>query len=210
MKKLTKLYIITFFIIISIFFSIFIYYLDKNIMPSVLSIGDGEIKSLSTEIINKNILEVCTKEFDYGDIMKIEKDYEGNIVMVRADVVKLNIISSKLALEAQEDLKKIGAVGVKIPLSYVFNNSILGELGPKINVKMVPVGRVDIKYDTEFQSAGINQTRHKIYVEVYAKLKLTVPFDSKDIEVKVQMPIAETIIVGKIPKTSISFDGIGK
>ncbi|SHE53590.1 sporulation protein YunB [Clostridium fallax] len=210
MKKLTKLYIITFFIIISIFFSIFIYYLDKNIMPSVLSIGDGEIKSLSTEIINKNILEVCTKEFDYGDIMKIEKDDEGNIVMVRADVVKLNIISSKLALEAQEDLKKIGAVGVKIPLSYVFNNSILGELGPKINVKMVPVGRVDIKYDTEFQSAGINQTRHKIYVEVYAKLKLTVPFDSKDIEVKVQMPIAETIIVGKIPKTSISFDGIGK
>jgi sporulation protein YunB len=71
---------------------------------------------------------------------------------------------------------------------------------------MNPIGYIETKYESIFESAGINQTRHKIYVQVYVKLKVIIPTKNDEIEVKGEIPIAETIIVGKIPNTSINLD----
>ena len=85
-------------------------------------------------------------------------------------------------------------------------NLVFYNLGPKINVDITQIGNITSSYESVFESAGINQTRHKIYLNVDMKMKLIVPLNSRDVEISSQIPIAETIIVGKIPNTAIELN----
>lgn len=158
------------------------------------------------EIIYSAILDEYSKQFKYEDVINIEKDSEGNITLLKADTLKMNRIANDVALNSQRELKKLGTQGIKIPIGFIFQNNILAHIGPKVTVKMQPIGYIETKYQSEFESAGINQTRHKIYVQVYARLKIIIPTKNDSIDVKSEMPIAETIIIGKVPDTSINLD----
>lgn len=192
--------------IIMINFTIFIYIFDKTIMPTVMAVADAEMRAKATEIVNRAIINEYSKQFNYDEIIRVDKDSEGNIVMLKADTLKMNKIACDVALQSQKELLKLGEVGIKIPIGYITRNNILSYYGPRITIKMQPIGFVETKYSSEFESAGINQTRHKIYVKVKTKVRVIIPLKSNDIEVANEIPIAETIIVGKTPNTAIGLD----
>ena len=97
-------------------------------------------------------------------------------------------------------------MGVKIPIGYLTNSSFFYNMGPSITVKMRQVGNINTSYESVFESAGINQTRHKIYLNVDMKIRVIVPLKSRDVEVSCQIPVSDTIIVGKIPDTAINMN----
>lgn len=195
-------------VIIAIFFlfNSLLYFFDKSILPAVIKIAEMEMKREATDIINETALDIYSKEFNYDEAMIIEKDKEENITMVRADTVKLNALSSRLILESNKRLENLETLGVEIPIGYMTNNSVIHNLGPKINIKMEQVGNITSSYESVFESAGINQTRHKIYLNVKLNMRVIIPLNSQEIEITSQIPIAETIIVGKIPNTAIEFN----
>jgi sporulation protein YunB len=171
-----------------------------------MTIANAEMRSKSMEIIYTSILDEYSKQFKYDEVINIEKDSEGNITLLKADTLKMNRIANDVALNSQRALKQLGSYGIKIPIGYIFQNNILASIGPKVSVKMQPIGYIETRYESQFESAGINQTRHKIYVQVYAKLKVIAGLKNDSIEVKGEVPIAETIIIGKVPDTSINMD----
>lgn len=193
-------------IINSVMLVILLYALNNAIIPTVMAVADSEMRAKALEAVNKSIIEEYSKEFNYDDVIHIEKDNEGNITMLKADTLKMNKIACNVAINSQEKLKSIGVVGIKIPMGYIFKNNLLAHIGPKVTVKMQPIGSIETKYISEFESAGINQTRHKIYVQVRTSLRVIIPFDNNDIEIKNEVPIAETIIIGKVPNTAIDLD----
>lgn len=187
-------------------FIIFLLIFDKILLTTFVNISDGEIKKESIEIINKSVLK-SIKNID-GDILKIDKDIDGNITLINANTVKLNKLASEVALDCTKNINLQGEKGIKVPLGNVSEGGLLANIAPKINVKMKQVGRVDTKYYSEFDEAGINQTRLTIYMEVVCKIRVIVPSKSDEIEVKHKVPISESIIVGKVPQTSIDFSKI--
>jgi sporulation protein YunB len=189
-----------------VLFNIFIYTLDRIITPTVIAVANAEMRAKSMEIIYATILDEYSKQFKYEDVINVEKDNAGNITLLKADTLKMNKIANDVALNSQKQLRSLGSHGIKIPIGFIFQNNILAYIGPRVSVKMQPIGYIETKYQSEFESAGINQTRHKIYVQVYAKLKVIIPMRNDSIEVKTEVPIAETIIVGKVPDTSINLD----
>ena len=78
--------------------------------------------------------------------------------------------------------------------------------GPNIKVKIIPVGSVSINFSDEFKQAGINQTRHKIYMEMQTQVRIVVPLGSDIINVATKVPITETIIIGDVPDTYVNVD----
>ena len=58
-------------------------------------------------------------------------------------------------------------------------------------------------YKNELISAGINQTRHQIKLEVVVDIDILVPWDTMSTQVVSEALIAETIIVGKVPETYV-------
>lgn len=193
-------------LVIIVFINIILYAVDKTITPSVMSIAESEMKAQALDIINKNILEIYSSKFDYDKIMNFEKDSSGNIVMMQADTLKLNNIACNISVKCQNDLREYGKLGIKVPLGYVFKNNIISNVGPSISVKMEPIGSIEVKYKSEFQGAGINQSIHRIYVQVKTSMKVMSPTESSDIQIDNEVPLSETVIIGKVPNTSLNFD----
>lgn len=205
-KNKVKARLLIIIAIIMINFTIFIYIFDQTVMPTVMAVADAEMRAKATEIVNRAIINEYSNQFNYDEVIRVDKDNQGNIVMLKADTLKMNKIACDVALEAQKELMKLGDVGIKIPLGYITRNNILSYYGPKVTIKMQPIGHVETKYSSEFESAGINQTRHKIYVKVKTTIRVIIPLKSNDIEVANEVPIAETIIVGKTPNTAVQLD----
>ena len=195
-------------VIIAIFllFNSILYFFEKNIIPAVLAIGEEKLRREATTIINETALDIYSKDFNYNDMIITEKDNEGNITLLRADTVKLNYLSSRLVLASNDRIDKLEEMGLKVPLGYMTKNLVFYNLGPDISIKMTQIGNITSSYDSVFESAGINQTRHKIYLNVSMKMKIIVPLNSREVEIASEIPIAETIIVGKIPNTAIELN----
>ena len=206
-RKSLKKVNIRFLIIIICTLIIFIFYsINKNLSPTIIAVADSELRARTLDIINTNIQTIYDEEFKDIDLVSVEKDSNDKIVMVKADTVRLNTLATKISLKGQDELEKMGKVGFKIPLGYVSKVSILSYLGPDIIVKMRPIGRVEVSYESIFESAGINQTRLKIYMNVKSTMQIILPFESRDLEVVNNVPVCETIIVGEIPRTILGSD----
>ncbi|MDP4176854.1 MAG: sporulation protein YunB [Bacillota bacterium] len=205
-KNKLRFKLVLFIFLLLIMANVLLYSLDKVIAPTVMMVATSEMQARALETVNIAMVNEFSKDFNYDDIVKVEKDNEGNIVMMKADTVKMNKIACDVSINAQNKLQSFGSMGIKIPLAYIFKNNILASFGPTVTVKMQPIGSIETKYISDFESAGINQTRHKIYVQVKTNVRIIIPFKSTDIEVQNEMPIAETIIVGKIPNNAIGLN----
>lgn len=205
-KNLKKIKVKLFIIIICSLFTLTFYSMDKRLSPAIIAVADSELRARTLDIINTNIQTIYDEEFNNTDLVTVEKDSNDRIVMVKADTVKLNTLATKISLNSQDDLEDMGKIGFKIPLGYVSKSTILSYLGPDIIVKMRPIGRVEVSYESVFESAGINQTRLKIYMNVKSTVQIILPFESRELEIVNNIPVCETIIVGEIPRTILGTD----
>jgi sporulation protein YunB len=97
---------------------------------------------------------------------------------------------------------------IRIPIGNFTGNELLAGRGPKIEVKIVPVGSVSTDYKTEFISTGINQKRHRIYLEIKSKMTIVAPFTNKTVEVINNVNVAETVLIGNVPDTFYNLEGL--
>lgn len=144
----------------------------------------------------------------YLDLVTLERDDNGNILALRANVIEMNKISSKIGGLIQEKYSSLEDMYIKIPIGNFTGNELLAGRGPKIVVKIVPVGTVSTDYKTEFISTGINQTRHRVYLEIKSKMTIIAPFTNKTVEVVDNVNVAETVLIGNVPETFYNLEGI--
>lgn len=189
-------------IFIIVIINIIVVFFDERVMPSITEIATIMAKSQTLNIINEKSVDILSQDFKYDEIVKIEKNSDGNITLVQADTAKLNYIAAKLTTECNNELSKMGNSSIEVPLGWMSDKSIFYNFGPKITIQIEPIGNIITSYESKFESAGINQTRHKIYLNVNAKIRLKLPLRNQDIEVSTQVPVSDTIIVGKIPNTT--------
>lgn len=197
--------LIAFIIFIIVIFNIIIVFFDERVMPSITEIATIMAKTQTLDIINEKSVDILSQDFKYDEMIKIEKDNQGNIILVQADTIKLNYIAAKLSTECNKELSDMKNSVIKVPLGWMSDKSAFYNLGPKITIQIEPIGNISTSYESKFESAGINQTRHKIYLNINAKIRLKLPLKNQDIEVSTQIPVSDTIIVGKIPNATFGF-----
>ena len=116
----------------------------------------------------------------------------------------MNKIASDVALKIQDELKNTKTTTSYIPLGTVLNSPLLAKYSPKIKISIEPIGTAYVDFKTDFESSGINQTRHKIYLEAKTQVKVIVPLTTSIKEVKAQIPISETVIIGDVPNSYVN------
>lgn len=203
LKKRSKVAILFIFLLTAF---IFIFYkINSDLKPIMMALCDAQARIIATETINETIRDEFGSKISYDDIMTVKTDKEGNVVMIQANTVELNRIGSQIALGIQNRIGKIGGRGVKIPLGILLNNDLFAYYGPKITFKMQPMGSTLTTYRSDFRAAGINQTRQIVYLDVTANVQVIIPLSRNSITITSNIPIAESIIVGKVPNTFVDF-----
>ena len=61
---------------------------------------------------------------------------------------------------------------------------------------------------SEFISKGINQTLHRVYLQVKCSVDILTPYDEISEEITNQILLLENIIIGNIPNTYYNFEGV--
>lgn len=204
-KKRKYIPIIVISIALVIVFNSIVIFLDNKVMPSLDRVAEMTVRTRVLNIINNNSIKLFADEFNYNEMIKIEKDKDGNITLIQADTVKLNYLASKLSIQCNEELQNLEDIKIKIPLGWFTENSIYYNLGPQMAIRVEDVGNINANYESAFESAGINQTRHRIYLNVESKVRVILPFKTNEVEILTKVPVSDTIIVGKIPETAIDF-----
>lgn len=181
----------------------------KAIKPIIESNCKSIAKSVATKVSNNKATEVMAK-YEYNDILEISKDSDGNVTRVGTNVFTINKIISDVPVYIQEELEKEENCSFKIPLGSFLGSKIFSGRGPKVNIKIQMIGDLDTDLRSEFSSAGINQTLHRIYLEITCKVIILTPFEAIEQEIANQVLIAEGVIVGEIPNSYYNLEGITK
>ena len=71
----------------------------------------------------------------------------------------------------------------------------------------VPVGTVSAEFRSDFSQAGVNQTLHRIELEVAVPVTLILPGGQTELTVETGLLVAETVIVGAVPDTYLTLNG---
>jgi sporulation protein YunB len=174
-------------------------YIIKVVNPIILSVGEAKIKSLATRSINAAVNEVITSGYSYGSLISIIFDNNGDVALIEANAMEINRLAKEIASVSQTRLDLIGEQGVGVPLGSLTGIPIFMGQGPDIRFKLYPIGSITCSFSSQFIGAGVNQTNHKIYVNISSTINVVLPIDNKQISTKTQILIAESIIVGKVP-----------
>ena len=209
-KNRRKTYIYIFPLIILTVLILLFLYVENIMKPGFLEFSDYMVRRIINNSVAKAVNDNFPEEINYEEIVKINKDEFEKINSIRVDVGKLNRIFSKVTLSIQEELDTLGVEEIGIPIGVLAGNSIFSARGPMINVKVMPAGGVETDFRSEFTSAGINQTKHRIYFLVKTKVSIAVPFINETTEVTTSIPIAETVIVGDVPQYYMNFENVEK
>lgn len=68
-------------------------------------------------------------------------------------------------------------------------------LGPDIPIKLSMSGTVTTKVRSEFESKGINQTLHKLYLDVTCNVSVLTPYDVIEDSISNEIVLIENVIV---------------
>ncbi len=185
----------------------FAYYSLKAIEPIMEKQCKNVAKSIATKISNDEATKIM-KNYEYNDFINVTKDEQENIKMVETNIITINEIISDVPLRIQEEIEKTENSNFSIPLGSFLGSKLFFGIGPKVNITMKLTGNLDTDLKSEFIHAGINQTLHKIYLEIRCNIIILTPFETIEDQIVNQVLLAEGVIVGEVPSSYYNLEGI--
>lgn len=171
---------------------------NANLMPVLMGLANARVQSLAARAMNDAILEKLAAGEDYTSIIDIHET-GSRVYLLSANSGKLNLLAADCADEAQKRIALLGEQGLSIPIGTVSGIPLFAGRGPKITLSFTPAGAVKSSFESEFRSAGINQTLHRINLILTANVRVILPGQSQTQTVIATAPIAENVIVGEVP-----------
>ena len=89
------------------------------VSPIFDTLCENKAKSIATIVSNEQATAVMS-EHTYDELFSIEKDNNGNISMIKANVIPINEIISDVAVKIQQKIDNKGKEDIKIALRKFF------------------------------------------------------------------------------------------
>lgn len=183
-------------------------YFRKNIVPTVMDSSIAQVRAIATNAVNIAATSVLSDGVTYDQLFEVKYADNGKISMIQANSPRINSIARDIANLAQANLDMLGTQEISIAVGTFTGLALLTGFGPDVTIKIVPIGTANCDFVSYFQSAGINQTLHKIYIDVYADVAIITPIDEPTVQVKAEVLVCENVIVGDIPSTYLEMQNI--
>ena len=188
-------------LIVIVFFFAFIILMDFQFRPIIKSITTNQARIKSVDTINRVITEELNKNgVTYNDLVTVERDSAGKILAITTKMVKMNELKSAIVANVQKEIGDDGHMDIGIPLGTLTGSELLHGWGPKVPLRLTLSGNVNADFKSSFESAGINQTKHQILLNIHTSVYSFMPGFDTTTEVETDVPVAETIIVGDVPQ----------
>ena len=174
---------------------------QRSMKPIVRTFALTKANNLTTVTVNNTINSILSSgEFHYEDLVDIEYDSQGKISAVKTDSIAMNMLKTVVSVKISEALNGIEETAISVPVGTLTGSTFMTGLGPSVNVRISLSCSCSIEVKNSFEYSGINQTLHKILLEVTAFVYVISMGDAVSTQVFTAIPVAQTVIIGEIPE----------
>ena len=179
----------------------------KNLTPILTSMATARVSNVVNRIVNEAVDDAIIQgDFEYDNLISIEKDNDGKVTALKSNMVEFNRLQSEIMSDILERMNDVTSSELAIPVGSLTGITLLASRGPKIYVRMSAVGSPTADFENQFTSAGINQTKHQIVLNIDVNVSILLTGIKTSTVVSNSLAVAETIIVGNVPESYMYFN----
>ncbi|MCG0238492.1 MAG: sporulation protein YunB [Firmicutes bacterium] len=171
----------------------------RSLGPVVGTVAEMETRAAALELVNRVVAAEVVGAAAAEDLVRYETDGAGNVTLLQVNTPAVNRLAARAVTAVERELRGLTARRFTLPLGELLGNPFLAHLGPRVPVQLKPVGAVTARVRQQFDAAGFNQTRHQVLLDLEVRVRVVVPLITREVQVTSTLPLAETVIAGRVP-----------
>lgn len=184
-----------------------IHTIHNALRPPLVALTESRIRNQIIHVAEEAVGEVLYRQgASYSDMVSLQTGKSGEITTLSTDTVQLNQLRNAVMEQVITQVEDLDAEELGIPLGLLTGWDLLSATGPKLPVRVLSVASASGNYRNDFISAGINQTLHRIFLDVTILVRVLLPGGIVETEVMVPISVAETVIIGQVPQTYLNLN----
>lgn len=178
----------------------FLLFMRLSVAPLVQELAKARVANKASSIINDAVeAQLRNDNIDYDAIVFLEKDRNGTITALKTNINEINRLKTEILSVIDTMLLDLDVNDVGLPLGSLILPEFFSGTGPVLPVKVMSISTSDADFYNEFTEAGINQTSHRIDMEVRITMTILTPVGTESVTATSTVVVAETVIVGTVP-----------
>ncbi len=194
-KKKKGFKLLCFAIFLLIFYLLYSFS-NKMLIEIGVSTYSGMLSSASYYALDKAL-----SDYDFDNYFEVEKNNNGDVTMILTNSYEFNMLSNKIAEEVAVYFNQKLSEGVEVPIGVFTGIGLFSGFGKKVKMPLITVSSIKCDIVSTFQSAGINQTKHSLVINIIPEVYVVTRFSTKDLKDSISVLVYENIIVGNVPDT---------
>ena len=158
--------------------------------------GKQTMTELFSETVNEKMKEM---NLSYDKLMNITYSQNGEVQSLNTDVITVNKLKNEVTAELSEKLSGEFEYVVELPIGSIINTEFLSGSGKTIEFNNTVTGDVKSEFRSEFETGGVNQTIHRLYIDITGDLLIIGGGEQEPIEMTTSVLVGETVLVGNVP-----------
>ena len=171
-------------------------------------LAQTQVKNTTSDLTNDAIAkQIAIGKIQYDRIVFFEKDLDGRITALKTNMTEVNRLKTDILNIINDEILALDTSDIGIPLGSLFFPELLSGKGPAIPVHILSIRNSDANFVSHFSQAGINQTLHRLNMEVSIDVAVLVLGQTSSFTMTSEVVVAETVIVGDVPQTYLQTGG---
>lgn len=181
---------------------------SARIRPQLAVLAQVQVQNEVTRIANEAVSEALAAErLSSSDLVSLQS-VDGAVTTLTTDTASLNSLRLRILADIISQVENLDSHDLAIPLGAATGADLLMAFGPRLPVRVLSVASADAVYQNTFTEAGINQTMHRILLNVTISARVLLPGGVEEIEAVTPVCVAETILIGQVPNTYLGLGGL--
>jgi len=174
----------------------------------IRDLAQTSVMNTTSDLTNDAIArQIASGNIAYDRIVYFEKDLDGRITALKTNMSEVNRLKTDVLNIINDEIMALDNSDIGVPLGSLFLPELFSGRGPAIPVHILSIRNSDANFVSSFSQAGINQTLHRLNMEVSIDVAVLVLGETSSFTVSSEVVVAETIIVGQVPNTFLQTGG---
>lgn len=175
--------------------------LDSRLRPVITTMAQYQCRVASVLAMNEAVMEELDENAELAkNLVQVKRNENGSVTSIEVNSAELNQLKARLTQAVSNRLLAVERQDIRIPLGTLLGWQLLAGRGPDISLQVVPASFVDSTTVDRLETAGINQTQHRIFIRFAVKMSAILPGYSTSVTVENEVCVAQTLVVGQVPQ----------
>lgn len=175
--------------------------------PQLVAFAQTQVQNRLNLISSQAVSRAMSDQLlGYSDLVILQTGQRGELTTMSVDAPRLNLLRSAVMEDITDQVLSLDSQDLGIPIGLLTGIDILSAAGPRLPVRVTSVASAAGTFRNEFSDAGINQTLHRIMLDITVTAKLLLPVGVVETQVTTPVCITEAIVIGQVPQTYLNWN----